>query len=156
MKCAVDATIEYVKHLAQQLTGFDTSGVVLVILLRLRIPTNYDGFEYLKTAILLRNENPTWTMANDIYPELRRRYGKYITDEQIETAIRTAISMGWGRSNIQVWKIFFPTILAEDEEKRPSSTEFIYELARIVELWCDCAAAYARQLSREEVGHGIK
>lgn len=156
MKCAVDETIAYVKHLAQQLMDCNASGVVLVILMRLRIPTNYDGFEYLKTAILLRYENPMRTMVNDIYPELRKRYGKHITNEQLETAIRSAIIIGWKRAGSSIWKVFFPTILAEEERRRPSNTEFIYELARIVELWCDCAEAYARQRTREEVGYGIK
>lgn len=155
MRYAVDDTIEYVKHLAQQLTGCTASCVVLIVLMRLGIPTNYDGFEYLRVAILMRYENPMGTMVNDIYPALRSRYGKYITNEQIETAIRSALVIGWRRTGPAVWRVFLPTLLAESD-KRPSNTEVIYELARIVELWCDCADAYERQRGKEAASCGTE
>lgn len=151
MRSAIDDTIEYVKHLAQQLDCCDPPFVVLVVLMKLRIPTNYDGFEYLKVAILLRYENPMRTMVNDIYPELRAMYGKHISNDQIEAAMRGAISIGWMRADIHIWKLLFPTIL-DTRKKKPSNTEFIDELARIVELLCDCAEAYARQRGRKEAG----
>lgn len=155
MRSAVDDTIEYIDHLAQQLECYDASYLILIVLMKLRVPTNYDGFEYLRVAILLRYENPTRTMANDIYPEIRAMYGKYITNEQIESAMRGAILIAWKRTDIHIWKLFFPTLMSE-KAKRPSSSEFVDELARIVELLYRCAGAYARQRSREEAEYGIQ
>ena len=155
MRSAVDDTIEYIDHLAQQLECYDPSFLILLVLMKLAIPTNYDGFEYLRVAILFRYENPMSTMVNDIYPEIRAMYGRHITNEQIDTAIRGAIQAAWRRTDIHIWKLFFPTILSA-RIKRPTNTEFIDELARIVELLCNCTEAYARQRCREEADYGIK
>ena len=151
MQCAIDDTIEYVKHLARQMVGCSPDCVILVVLMKLGIPTTHMGFEFLKTAVFLRYEDPLRTLTNDIYPALRKRYGLYITDEQFESAIRTAIQQGWKRIGLPTWRTCFPTILYENRKGKPSNAEFIDELARIVELWCGCAEAYARQGYREEV-----
>lgn len=50
MKCAVDDTIEYVKHLAQRLEGYTASSFVLIVLMRLGIPTNYTMQRPIKTT----------------------------------------------------------------------------------------------------------
>ena len=155
MRSAVDDTIEYINHLSQQLECYDASFVILLVLMKLGVPTNYDGFEYLRIAILMRYENPMCTMVNDIYPEIRAKYGKFITNEQIESSMRSAIIIAWRRTDIHIWKLFFPTIM-DTKVKRPANTEFVDELARIVELLCSCAGAYERQRSRKEVEYAIQ
>ena len=154
MRYAVDDTIEYIDHLAQQLEVYEPASVVTFLLIRLRIPTNFDGFTYLQTAILLRCAYPLSSMSADIYPAIRRLYGDHLTDKTIDSAMRGAILAGWMRGDIQAWKLLLPTVLYA-KTQRPSSTEFVGELARIVELLCNCAKGYRRQTAREEADFGI-
>lgn len=151
-KTAMDNTIDFVKRRAKSMRFCNTSCVVLEILLELGMPTNFEGFEYLKAAVLLRYINPYWTVTNNIYPAISKQNGSVLTNEQIDTAIRSAISVAWKDADIAIWKLFFPTILKR-RNKKPTNTEFIYELAHIVELWRGCAEAYERQYSGEEVGY---
>ena len=149
-----DDTIEYIDHLAQRLEYYEPASVVTILLILLRIPTNYDGFTYLKAAILLRCQAPLSAMTADIFPAIRRLYGSHLTDKTIDAAMRGAILAGWERGDMQVWKLLFPTVLCA-KTQRPSSTEFVGELARIVELLCCCAKGYRRQMVREEADCGI-
>ena len=75
MKCATSDTIRYIKRMAQNMVGFDPNYAVLAFMLDLKIPVNPHGFEYLKTAIILRYENPTMDLANDIYLAIASTYG---------------------------------------------------------------------------------
>ena len=151
----MDDTIQFVKERAKNMRYCSTSCVVLEILLELGVPTNMEGFAYLKDAIRLRYINPYWTVTNHIYPAISRKDGGLLSNDQIDTAIRGAINCAWEDADLVLWKLFFPTILKR-RIKKPTNKEFIYELAYIVEMWRDCAEAYERQCSREVVSYEYK
>lgn len=156
MKCAIDDTVEYVKFLAQRLGGCSPNCVVLVILMDLGIPVNQDGFEYLKSAVLLQYEDPMRDLVNDIYPAIASRYGNgAISNKLLETSIRSAIRAAWLRTKIDVWQKYIPS-LPNDYGHPPTSTEVIASLARIVELWKECSDAYMRQCNREVMHCGME
>ena len=87
MKSATSDTIIYIKRMAQNMAGFDPNYAVLAFMLDLRIPVNPHGFEYLKTAILLRYRNPTMDLANDIYLAIASTHGN-VSGEMIAEAAR--------------------------------------------------------------------
>lgn len=155
MSSAIDITVEYVKLLAQRLNGCEPNCVALVMLLELSVPVNYDGFEFLKSAILLQYEDPMRDLANDIYPEIARVCGKGVSSEMVEVSIRAAIRVAWKRSSKEVWQKYFPTI-SPREVRPPTNAVVIANLGRIIELWQGCASAYIRQMDREEVSCGRK
>ena len=70
MKCATNDTIAYIKLLAQDLAGCNPNCAVLAILFDLSIPVNYDGFEYLKAAIVMFSTVPILM----IYPWLQKYF----------------------------------------------------------------------------------
>lgn len=147
-------TIAYIKHLAQDLAGCEPNYAVLVFLMDLGIPANYDGFEYLKTAVLIQYENPTLDIVNEIYEAVVSKYDN-ISRNVVATSIRNAAKIGWSRGNTQMWRIYLPTVPA-NRKSPPTNAELITGLARIVELWKGCADAYLRQQHREEVSSGRK
>lgn len=154
MISAIDGTIEYIDHLAQRLEHYDPSSVAMLVLIQLRIPTQLHGFTYLQMAIVQRYICPVCSMSGDIYPAIRARFGDHLSNEVIEAAMRGAIQAGYKRGNLQLWKLLLPTVMA-DGLKRPSNTEFVDELARIVELLCSCARSYALRRKEEEAGYEI-
>lgn len=151
MRSAVDDTMEYIDHMAQRLEYYEPSAVVTFLLIRLRIPTNYDGFTYLHTAILLRYAYPLSNLSADVYPFIREKYGHHLNNMTIEAAMRSAIEIGWNRGDFPAWKLMFPTILYS-RTKRPTNAEFVDELARILELLCSSAKAYGQRREREVAG----
>lgn len=156
MNCAIDRTVEYVKFLAQRLSGCNPNCVVLVILMDLGVPVNHVGFEYLKTAVLLQHEDPMRDLTNDIYPAITEMYGNgSMSGKVLEAAIRSAIRTAWERTGIDVWRKYMPS-LPGNLERAPTNGEVIAGLGRIVELWQGCAEAYLRQNNREVTTCGME
>lgn len=153
MISAINDTVEYVKLLAQNLAGCEPNYAVLAIMLDLKIPVNYDGFEYLKAAIVMQYEEPTRDLLNDIYKALAEHYG--ISADVIASAIRGAIKTAWSRTEPEKWSRYLPAVPI-GKKGAPTNAEIITGLARIVELWQGCSEAYIRQRRGEVVSCGKK
>lgn len=141
-------TVAYIKILAQDLAGCDLECVVLAMLLDLTVPVNYSGFEYLKAAVVAQYEDPTLDLSNDIYALLAQQYG--ISSDMVSAAIRSAVKMAWSRAYTEKWHKYFPTA-PMDKDGAPTNAEVIAGLARILQLWHGCSAAYLRQRLQEVV-----
>lgn len=152
MKCAVNETITQIKILAQDLAGCDPSCAALAILFDLSMPAHFDGFEYLKAAVIAQYEAPTLDLVNDIYQILAERYG--ISTDMISSSIRGMLSAAWKRSDHQIWYQYLPTI-DRGKSSAPTNAEVIAGLARDLELWQGCANAYLQQ-HKEVVSCGRK
>ena len=153
MKCAINDTIAYVKLLAQNLAGCDSNCAILAIMFDLAIPVNYDGFEYLKSAITIQYADPNLDLVNDIYEILAKRHG--VSADVISAAVRSAIKSAWNHTEPAKWKIYLPTV-SMSKNSAPTNAEVISGLARILELWQGCSKSYLRQLYKEVVSCGNK
>ena len=151
MKCAINDTIAYIKILAQDLAGCDTNCAVLAIMFDLAIPANYDGFEYLKAAVIIQREDPTQDLVNNIYEILAKHYGT--STDMISSAIRSAVKTAWSRSSTETWCRYLPTV-SLDKGGAPTNSEVIAGLARTLELLQGCSNAYMRQQHQEVVSCG--
>ena len=151
MKCAINDTIAYVKLLAQNLAGCDSTCAILAIMFDLAIPVNYDGFQYLKEAISIQYTEPRLDLANDIYEILAKRHG--VSADVISAAVRSAIKSAWNHTEPTKWKIYLPTV-SMSKNSAPTNAEVISGLARILELWQGCSKSYLRQLHKEVVSCG--
>ena len=153
MKSATNETIAYAKRLAQDLAECDADCAVLSVLFDMMVPVNFDGFEYLKTAVVMQYTGPTRDLVNDIYRIIAEQYG--VTPEMVASAIRGAIRAGWTRASRRSWYRSLPTI-PRDRSGAPTNAEVIAGLARFLELWRGCSAAYLRQKRKEVVSSGRK
>ena len=154
MKSAIDDTIAYIKHMAQDMVGFDPKYAVLAFMFDLKIPVKHYGFEHLKSAILMRYENPTMDLVNEIYWAIAETHGD-ASGEVVAASIRRVIRSSFDRDNITKWKIYLPASTLT-EEHPPTNAEVIAGLARIVEFWQGCSEAYLRQANKEVVSCGRK
>ncbi len=140
----IERTLKHAHFLARHIHG-DLSSVVVAILIELDIPTNRDGFEYLKRAIISVHENPTWSLLKEIYADIAQAHG--IDDiKTIDQAIMSAIELGWKARDEEVWACIFPSARF-GWNKRPSNSEFITMIARFTELWEGCC----KEANYEEV-----
>lgn len=152
MKCAINDTIAYIKRMAQDMAGFGPDYAVLAFMFDLKMPVNLYGFEYLKAAIMLRYENPTMDLANEIYLAIASAHGN-ITGEMVAASIRRVIRSSFEQGNIEKWALYLPASNLTAEHP-PTNAEAIAGLARIVEFWQGCSEAYLRQVSKEVVSCG--
>jgi len=152
VKRAMNNTITYIKHLAQDLAGCEPNCAVLAIMFDLAIPVNHRGFEYLKAAILIQYEHPTMDLANDIYIAISKTHGN-ISTEMVDSSIRRAVRVAWEHGDTSVWDRYLPAVLT-NETRPPTNAEIIAGLARDIELWNGCSNAYLRQQYKEVVSSG--
>ena len=135
MKRKMERTLKHAKFLARHINSGHSS-VVVAILIELDIPTNRDGFEYLKRSILSVHINPTQSLIKDVFEEIARECGAN-DSKTVDQAITTAIEQAWKMRDEEVWDCIFPSTRFA-RNKRPSNSEFITMIARFVELWEGC------------------
>lgn len=133
---AIQETLVHVLFLAQHLNNCDPLCVVIAVLLELGIPTKRSGFDLLKRSILISYRRPGLTV-HEIFYEVGHSYEADLSFEQVDQAIRAAISDAWRCRDDTVWLCYFPQVMAQGIRK-PSNAEFITQLARLLELWAGC------------------
>lgn len=136
MESTIDKTLDHVMFLARHFKKSDFQSVILVVLLELGIPTQREGFTYLRTVIAQRYDHPLLTMK-ELYPTVGVSCDTDAGYFQVEQAIRAAINAAWKNRDDKHWDYYFPA----DESgkmKKPSNTEFITRIACILELWRGC------------------
>ena len=149
MRITVDKALDHIEFLATLFGRDDVRYVIVVLLLELDVPTNYDGFDYLVRGITIYLRDPSQMIVKGLYPAIAATYGKDIAVPQIESAIRSAIKAAWKRHDAAAWERYFPGMAA-----RPSNAEFISRIARILELWEGCCKKYERNESSGRLPYG--
>lgn len=141
----LDSTLNHFHFLAKLFGKGDMHYIVKIILIELGIPTNYDGFEYLTTGILVYFQDPSQMIIKGLYPVVAERSRKQVDGALVESAIRTAIKAGWKHREREAWELYFSGFT-----KRPSNTEFISRIACMLDLWQGCCEELNRRYVAEE------
>lgn len=140
----MEETLEHIKFLARYWGRAGLQYMVITLLLELSVPTGCDGFDYLKESIILYYEDPMQTITKGLYPAVADQYDCFVDGTQIESSIRNAIRKAWKNRNENNWRRYFPPNIY-GEIPKPSNTEFISRIARVLELWKGCCEAYEQQ-----------
>lgn len=136
MARTIEGTLDHALFLARHLNNCDLQCKALVVLLDLGIPTDRDGFQYLKNAIVCYYRMPRQMITKDIYLEVGRLYDPKAGVKQVENAIRRVIVDAWHERDDEVWGCYFPR--RNGTVKKPSNREFISRVACFMELWQGC------------------
>ena len=73
----------------------------------LQVSSVHSGYRCLKTAILLRKEDPERLLQKEIYPMVAQLCG--LNDERcVERVTRYALMKAWEQRNVHVWAHYFP------------------------------------------------
>lgn len=137
MANAIEETLKHAKFLARHLHRCDYSTVVILVLYELGIAPKNDGFTYLKKAIVMRYENPTRHLKNDIYMEISAEIDGVEENDRIEQAIRRSIADAWKARDEEVWGLLFLG-MRKGILRKPTNGDFIARVAWFVELWQGC------------------
>ena len=147
MESTIERTLDHIMLLARHLNHYNFRGAIIVALMELGVPTKSVGFEFLKKAISLQHQDPTRTLAKDIYLEISLLY-KQNGEEVVEQAIREAIKFAWRHGDPVAWDWYF-SYGDSETVKRPTNGEFISRIDYILELWQECRIARGDSDERE-------
>lgn len=97
---------------------------VTEIFRQIGIPASLDGYNYLRTAILMAIEDESLVRAitKRLYPAVARKHGS--TSSRVERAMRHAIESAWDRGDVEVLNAYFGYTIHNGRGK-PTNSEFI-------------------------------
>ena len=98
------------------------------ILHALGIPSHIKGYQYIRSAILMVYDNPSFIggITKELYPDLSIKFNTSI--QRVERAIRHAIEVSWLRGDIDLMEEIFGHSVDIDRAK-PTNSEFIVTIA---------------------------
>lgn len=103
------------------------------VLLNLGVPAHLKGYHYLRTAILM-SENDMEVVSSVtklLYPDVAKVYAT--SAQKVERAIRNAIEVSWLRGNMEAMEEMFG-FSADTGRGRPTNSEYIARIADSVHL----------------------
>lgn len=94
------------------------------VFLSIGIPAHIKGYQFLKEAIKLAFENPSYinNITKELYPAIAQRFET--SASKVERAIRHAIEIAWNRGKIESINTIFG-VKIYDSSDRPTNSEFI-------------------------------
>ena len=116
---------------------------IVEVLKDLGVPTNLNGYDYLRSVIAMCVEDKTIleSITGRLYPEIAERYDT--TPSRVERAIRHAIEVAWDRGDLDVFKRYFGNTISSMRGKATNS-EFI-----------SCIATNLRMEVQQDGQHGV-
>lgn len=133
MEYTIDDTLVYVSLLTRHVQKGDVPAAILALLMDLGFQAHTDGFGHLRKSIHLKYKNSDMRLSA-VYQEIIRAGGFEIGSNQVDQAIRCAIDNAWKYRDAEKWDYFFSE-KRMGKSKRPSNSEFIAQMACIMELW---------------------
>lgn len=142
MEGSIPRTLDHVLFLSRHFHKDDMDSLILAILLELHIPSQSDGFQYLRKAIALICRNPQHTYLAHVYDTVAPECGSFAVSQ----AVRRSVKKGFQLGSPNCWGYYFPAS-GHSIPKCPSNSTFIYGIARVVELWQCCSEEVAHEPS---------
>lgn len=121
--------LRHIKQLRREMGWCGERQLVSAILLELRMNTKQPGFEYLCCAVGAYRKNPAQLITKELYPAVARACRSHVEPGAVERGIRAAIDATFRSCSREVWQMYF-----RDGGSKPSNTEFISMLARLIDL----------------------
>jgi len=111
-----------------ELENRDIQIQVTKLLHALGIPSHIKGYQFIRSAILMVYENPSFIggITKELYPDLSIKFNTSI--QRVERAIRHAIEVSWLRGDIDLMEEIFGHSVDIDRAK-PTNSEFIVTIA---------------------------
>lgn len=103
------------------------------VLISLGVPVKYNGYPYLREAILLIAQKRDMGITKELYPAIAKTFGNGQTAQNVERSIRNAIERAWYDRDERIWQQYFPAG-RNGTVDRPSNSRFIHALADSLQL----------------------
>ena len=122
----ITARLEHLSSHVPSPHHVDLQSLTSQILLKLRLPPQSDGFQYLKIAIPLYFQDPTLLLCKEIYGTIVQIY-TLSGWKAVERSIRRVIQDAW-KQNPELWEPWFPGF-----QEAPTNKAFICRIAQLLE-----------------------
>lgn len=111
----------------------DPLDYITSLLVRLGIRTSQQGFRFLRWGILLLMDDPTQQLTKSLYPAIAAEFGT--SKENVEKALRTAVTTAWRNRSDQIWRSYFPPS-PSGQIPKPTAGQFLRRLTDVVSSIC--------------------
>ncbi len=120
--------------LSDEPRGQDLETVVTKHMCEFGIPANLQGYQYIRTAIMMAVEDMSILnyITKKLYPEIAQKYST--TSSRAERSIRHAIEAAWKKGSAEVMNEVFGYTIQSDKGK-PTNSEFIAAIADRIRLY---------------------
>lgn len=111
--------------------------LVTKIMLNLGVPAHLRGYQYLREAIVMAQEDleVVGSVTKLLYPAIAKQFDT--TDQKVERAIRNAIEVSWSRGNLETFEELFGYTV-HIGKSRPTNSEYIARIADKIRLDKEC------------------
>ena len=116
------------EDLSEQNKTPDIETQVTRIIHQIGVPAHIQGYQYLRTAILLTVSDSDMinSVTKVLYPSVAKKY--QTTTSRVERAIRHAIEVAWDRGDVDTLNSYFGYTIQNNRGK-PTNSEFIAMIA---------------------------
>lgn len=142
--------LRHIAFLAKLFRKEDIHYVASLLLMELGVSTSRAGYDYLVKGITLYLRDPDLIRSVGLYQAIAMQYPDFVTDKQVEHAIRCAIESAWKNYREDDWIRCFPPG-SNGKIKKPCNTEFISRIARVLELWEGCCLKNMQEACKEDM-----
>ena len=136
MGAVLNPTMAEARVLARSLDRSDPQAAANAVLMQLGVPANNVGHEYLIRVIAAVLANPFLNMT-EAWQSVSKELPARVSYKAWNQAMTDVIKRGWEHRDPERWSRFLGAEWIW-EEKRPSNSEFIFEVARFLRLWQGC------------------
>lgn len=132
--CAVQSILDRVAELLEQEAllwpmNQDPFEYITTLQVRMSVRTSQQGFRFLRRGIQLMMEDPTQQLTKSLYPAIAEEFGT--TKENVEKALRTAVTCAWRNRRDDVWRFYFPPA-PNGQIPKPTAGQFIKRMTDVV------------------------
>lgn len=132
--CNLQFLLERVEELLTQEqflfpASLDPYDHITSLLVRLGVRTSQQGFRFLRRGILRMMDDPTQQLTKSLYPAIAGEFGT--TKENVEKALRTAVTHAWRNRRDEIWRYYFPPA-PSGQIPKPTAGQFLKRLADVV------------------------
>ena len=93
MRITFDNALNHIQFLATIFGRDRVRHVIVVLLLELNVPTDFDGFDYLVRGITIYNRDPSQMFGKGLYPAIAETYAKKVEVPQVESEYEKVVEL---------------------------------------------------------------
>lgn len=136
--CDLRGTIDRIQDLAHRIhpsviSHPDPRNQITSLLVLLGVPANFDGYSYLREAVLLIGENRNMSITKELYPAVANLFTTGVDGKNVERSMRNAIERAWTNRDDRIWQMYFSPG-RDGMIPKPSNSQFIHALADSLQM----------------------
>ena len=136
--CNLRGTIDRIQDLSRRIrqpviSQPDPRSQITSLLVLLGVPAKFDGYAYLREAVLMIARKRGMAITKELYPAVASLCRTGVDGKNVERSIRNAIEKAWANRDDRIWQMYFAPG-RDGTIPKPSNSQFIHALADSLQL----------------------